>query len=46
MLTVTATLLFLGKLGDRIGSHRIYTARFWDLPWARYFVACPPPCTV
>ena len=34
MLTVTATLLFLGKLGDRIGSHRIYTAGFWDLPWA------------
>ena len=28
MLTVTATLLFLGKLGDRIGSHRIYTAGF------------------
>ncbi len=28
MLAVTATLLFLGNLGDRIGSNKIYTAGF------------------
>ncbi len=28
MLAITATLLFLGNLGDKIGSNRIYTAGF------------------
>ncbi len=28
MLAITSTLLFLGKLGDKIGSNRIYTAGF------------------
>lgn len=28
MLVITSTLIFFGKLGDRIGSHRIYTDGF------------------
>jgi EmrB/QacA subfamily drug resistance transporter len=28
MLVITSTLLFFGKLGDRIGSHKIYTFGF------------------
>ena len=28
MLVITSTLIFFGKLGDRIGSHKIYTGGF------------------
>ena len=42
MLTVTATLLFLGKLGDRIGSHRIYTAGFLGFTLGSLFCRLHP----
>ncbi|MEQ8237497.1 MAG: MFS transporter, partial [Syntrophomonadaceae bacterium] len=28
LLAITATLIFLGRLGDKIGSHKIYTCGF------------------